>query len=210
MDHKQLPNLVQPDRRSKPVFPWLTTVIDHGTRVVLASTLVARRPNTEIVVATFTEAVAGWRAEEWVGGKPAVLRTDNGSEFQHAAVAERLAVAGTLREFSEPFASRQNPIIERWHETIEAEFCKTMPAYHEGDKDESKKSRFGRKYGDVTRRPTPHQPPAPDRLPPDDARPDEGPGRSVAAEERPAGSRDAPNGPVVLSPDLRYCLALDQ
>jgi putative transposase len=152
MDHKQLPNLVLPDRRSKPVFPWLCTLLDHETRLILASTLVVRRPNTEIVVATFTEGVAGWWAEDgtWVGGKPGVLLTDNGTEFQTEAVAERLTLAGILREFAAPFASRQNGRIERWHETVEAEFCKTMPAYHEGDKDEVKDARFGRKYGDFT------------------------------------------------------------
>lgn len=152
MDHKLLPNLVTPDRRSKPVFPWLSTILDHEHRVVLACTMSRQRPNTEIVVATFAEAVAGWHAEDgtWVGGKPAVLLTDNGEEFQTEAVAERLAVAGVLREYSAPFASRQNGRIERWHETIEAEFCKTMPAYHEGDQDEKKSSRFGRGYGDAT------------------------------------------------------------
>ena len=150
MDHKHVPVLVRKDKRHKPSFPWLTTLIEVRHRVVLASALTVETPGTDTAAATFAEGVAGQYAEDgtWFGGKPGVFLTDNGRDFQAEAVGERLAVAGVLREFTVPFGSRMNAELERWHETVEAEQFKQEPGYHEGDLDEDKKSRFGRKYPD--------------------------------------------------------------
>jgi transposase InsO family protein len=150
MDHKHVPVLLLKDGRYKPHFAWITTLFEVRHRVVLACALTVESPNTEVACATFAEGAAGWYAEDgtYVGGKPAVLLTDNGREFQAEAIAERLAVAGMLREFTVPFGSRMNAELERWHETIEAEFFAQQPGYHGGDKDEKKASRFGRQHPD--------------------------------------------------------------
>lgn len=150
MDHKHVPVLLLKDGRYKPHFAWITTLFEVRHRVALACALTVESPNTEVACATFAEGVAGWHAEDgtFVGGKPSVLLTDNGREFQAEAIAERLAVAGMLREFTVPFGSRMNAELERWHETIESEFFAKQPGYHGGDKDERKESRFGRQHPD--------------------------------------------------------------
>jgi transposase InsO family protein len=61
MDHTKLPIMVVPERGSTPVFPWLTTVIDLRTRVVLAWVLTAHDPGIEQSASALAEAILGRR-----------------------------------------------------------------------------------------------------------------------------------------------------
>lgn len=134
-DHTSLPIMVVQSRGStSPVWPWLTTVIDLKSRVVLAYKLTAHVPKTEDSVDALVEAVDGWYTEDdvFVGGKPEFIRSDRGGDYISKALALNLINLDIARQFTEPYSSWQNGRVERINGTIDTDFAPSVPGFHPG------------------------------------------------------------------------------
>jgi transposase InsO family protein len=151
VDHTQLPNWVRlPDGTC--VKPWLTTVLDAATRMVLAFTLSPYSPNTEVSVETVALAAEGFTTEDgvFVGGQPLSLHSDRGSDLATHAMTIGLIEHGTSRSFTEAYTPEQNGRIERWHGVIKREVCPGLPGF----------DRTAWEPSDPRRDPTPRDPAA--------------------------------------------------
>ncbi len=88
-DHKQLPIVVLPPR-GPALKPWLTTVVDDGTRALLGWTL-AVTPHTGTVLTAFHMALVYDVERGPFGAVPTLVRVDRGLEFAAGAVYDVLA-----------------------------------------------------------------------------------------------------------------------
>lgn len=133
-DHTALPIMVIPMRGTKPVWPWLTTLIDFKTRVVLAYKLTIHTPTTEDSLDVFLEGVYGWFTNDgvFVGGKPNFLRTDRGGDYLSHLLSKNLIDLSIGRQFTEPYSSWQNGRTEALNGTIDEDFAPTVPGFHPG------------------------------------------------------------------------------
>jgi len=113
------------------VKPWMTTVLDAATRMVLAFTISPYSPTTEESVETVALAAEGFITEDgvFVGGQPQVLHSDRGSDLVTRAMTVGLIEQGTGRSFTEAYSPQQNGKIERWHRTIKGEVLPLLPGY---------------------------------------------------------------------------------
>lgn len=137
MDHTKLPIQILPERGSKPVFPWLTTVVDLRTRVVLAWLLTDHDAVIEDNVSVLAEAIMGQETEHgFVGGKPEFLRTDRGGDFVSEALTRGLLRLDVERQFTEPYSSWQNGRVERLNGTIDRDFAPGCVGYFPGGEEE--------------------------------------------------------------------------
>lgn len=137
MDHTKLPIQILPERGTKPIFPWLTTVIDLRTRVVLAWLLTAHDARIEDSVSALAEAILGQQTEDgFVGGKPEFLRTDRGGDFVSEALTRGLLRIDVERQFTEPYSSWQNGRVERLNGTIDRDFAPECVGYFPGGEEE--------------------------------------------------------------------------
>ncbi len=137
MDHTKLPIMVLPERGSAPIFPWLTTVIDLRTRVVLAWVLTPHDPGIEQSASALAEAILGQQTERgFVGGKPEFLRTDRGGDFVSEALTRGLLRLDVERQFTEPYSSWQNGRVERLNGTIDRDFAPSCVGYFPGGEEE--------------------------------------------------------------------------
>lgn len=137
MDHTLLPVQVILERGTKPVFVWLTVVMDLKTRVVLAWLLTPHTPLIEDSTAVLADAIDGWECERgFVGGKPEFLRTDRGSDFVSDAMNRGLLRIDVQRQFTEPYASWQYGRVERLHGTIDREFAPKQPGFFKGGEED--------------------------------------------------------------------------
>lgn len=137
-DHTKLPIAVLPSRGStKPVFPWLTTVVDLKTRVVLSYKLTLHTPKTEDSLDALVEAINGFYTEGgvFVGGKPEFIRSDRGGDYISTALALNLLNLDIGRQFTEPYSSWQNGRVERINGTLDTDFAPTIPGFHPGGED---------------------------------------------------------------------------
>ena len=89
LDHKKLPILLLP-RRGPAVKPWLTSVIDDGTRVLLGWAITLT-PSTATVLTALRMALTHDEQRGPFGAVPARTRIDRGLEFAAQAVTEALA-----------------------------------------------------------------------------------------------------------------------
>lgn len=133
-DHTALPIQVIPERGTKPVWPWLTTLVDLATRALLAYKVTLHTPNSQDNIDVFLEAVKGWETEDgvFVGGKPNFLRTDRGGDYISDLLAHNLFNLDVGRQFTEPYSSWQNGRVEALNGTIDEDFAPTMPGFHSG------------------------------------------------------------------------------
>lgn len=151
LDHKVVSCLVLPSRKhKKAIFPVVTCHLDWRHRIVKSAFVTFGSPNAETVIAAYAEGVLGWHAADgtFVGGRPEGFLTDNAREMLTEAANERISLTGTVRDYSPSYGSRGNPIVERFHLTMETDWLMTQPGFHQGDKDEVKDSRFGRQHLD--------------------------------------------------------------
>lgn len=134
MDHTKLPVRVRyPDGTVDK--PWMTTVMDSATRMILAITVGPDTPTTEESVETIAVAVEGYTSEEtgFVGGVPGALLSDRGGDLITRAMTLGLIEQGIDRRFTEGYAPNQNGRIERWHRTIKEEHCPKLPGFARED-----------------------------------------------------------------------------
>lgn len=134
IDHTLLPVWVLLSDGSV-VKPWMTTVLDAATRMVMAVTISPFSPTTEESVETIALAAEGFTTEEgdFVGGQPQMLHSDRGGDLVTRAMTLGLIEAGTGRSFTEAYTPQQNGKIERWHRTLKAEALPLLPGYDRTD-----------------------------------------------------------------------------
>lgn len=115
--------------------PWMTTVLDAATRMVLAFTLSPTVPTLEETVETLAVAAEGYTTEDgmFVGGRPRALMSDRGGDLVTHAVTVGLLGHNVERRFTEAYTPHQNGRIERWHRTLKEEVCTSLPGYDRSD-----------------------------------------------------------------------------
>ncbi|TPG17053.1 DDE-type integrase/transposase/recombinase [Pedococcus bigeumensis] len=115
--------------------PWMTTVLDAGTRMVLSVTISPNDITLEDVVENVALAAEGFTTEDgiFVGGKPDAIMSDRGGDLVTEAMTTQLVALGIQRRFTEAYTPHQNGRIERWHGTIKREVCPRLPGYDRSD-----------------------------------------------------------------------------
>lgn len=136
MDHTPLDILAMDEDTGTVCRPYLTTLMDMGTR--RGAVTVCRVPNQNTVLWTLAKAILAW-------GNPGNLYVDNGKDFRAAAVTggkrrrhalhldegrvrslcDRLAIQA---HFATNYNAQAKP-IERWHRTIEQNVAVFFESY---------------------------------------------------------------------------------
>ena len=142
-DHTQLEVHVMAPHLTAPVRPWLTWLIDAGTRYVVAWALSTERPTRGTVLAAIRMGVSENQAQGPTHGRPDMLVWDNGLEFTANAVTEAGARLGALTVNTYPYSPSKKPKIERINLTIERELLARLPHYTNGPKKKDGSSYFG-------------------------------------------------------------------
>lgn len=136
MDHTPLDILALDEESGRVCRPYLTTLMDMGTR--RGCVTVCRQPNQNTVLWTLAKAILAW-------GNPANLYVDNGKDFRAAAVTggkkRRISLAldegrcrslcdrlGIQAHFATNYNAQAKP-IERWHRTIEQNLAPLFESY---------------------------------------------------------------------------------
>lgn len=133
MDHKNLPILVLPPR-GPAVTPWLTTVIDDGTRA-LVGWAISITPHSGTVLTAVRMALLSDPARGPFGAVPARVRMDRGLDFAAQAVKEALAALVIDPHRLPEFTPHRKGKVERIHLTIDQTLLCTMPGYTDGPRD---------------------------------------------------------------------------
>ena len=145
MDHKQLPILVLPPR-GPAVCPWLTSVIDDGTRV-LVGWAIALTPHTGTVLTALRMALTADQTRGPFGAVPAMVRVDRGLEFAAGAVRDVLAALCVDPHRLPGFTPHRKGKVERIHQTIEQTLLTGLPRFTKGPRDAA-----GRLHGPLSDR----------------------------------------------------------
>ncbi|MEV3986912.1 Mu transposase C-terminal domain-containing protein [Nonomuraea sp. NPDC049758] len=140
MDHKALPILVLPPR-GPAVCPWLTSVIDDGTRSLLGWAI-ALSPHTGTVLTALRMALVYDPARGPYGAVPAGYRIDRGLEFAATAVRDVFAALCVTSHRLPGYQPHRKGKIERLHRTIDQTLLCTLPGFTEGPRDAA-----GKLYG---------------------------------------------------------------
>lgn len=137
MDHKNLPILVLPPRGGA-VTPWLTTVIDAGSRA-LVGWAIALTPHSGTILTAVHMALTFDPERGPFGAVPQAVLYDRGLDFAAKSVGDALAALvidpHRLPEFSPHLKGK----VERIHLTIDQTLLCTLPGYTEGPRDASGK-----------------------------------------------------------------------
>ncbi|WP_412734295.1 Mu transposase C-terminal domain-containing protein [Krasilnikovia sp. MM14-A1259] len=145
MDHKQLPILVLPPR-GPAVCPWLTSIIDDGTRALVGWTI-ALTPHTGTVLTALRMALLVDETRGPFGAIPAMVRVDRGLEFAAQAVKDALAALCVDSHRLPGFHAHRKGKIERIHQSIEQTLLCGLPGYTKGPRDAA-----GRLHGPLSDR----------------------------------------------------------
>lgn len=133
LDHKQLPVLVLPPR-GPAVCPWLTSVIDDGTRA-LVGWAIALTPHTGTVLTALRMALVVDEQRGPFGAVPAMVRVDRGLEFAAEAVKDALAALCVQSHRLPAFHAHRKGKIERIHQTMEQTLLCGLPGFTKGPRD---------------------------------------------------------------------------
>lgn len=136
-DHTKLPIRVIPEKGTKPVFPWLSVLMDLKTRAILCWVITAHEQDTDDNLALLAEGIRGREVEGrgFLGGLPEFLRTDRGGDYISDALALGLVRLDVTHKFTEAYSSNQNGRVERVHRRIDDEFAPTQVGYQDGGED---------------------------------------------------------------------------
>ncbi len=145
LDHKELPILVLP-RRGRAVKPWLTSVVDDGTRALLGWA-VTLTPTTATVLTALRMALTHDPVRGPFGAVPAAARVDRGLEFAAEAVTDALAALCVAPNRLPGYTPHRKGKIERLHLTIEQTLLCGLPGYTKGPRDAA-----GRLHGPLSDR----------------------------------------------------------
>jgi putative transposase len=145
LDHKQLPMLVLPPR-GPAVCPWLTSVVDDGTRAVVGWAI-ALTPHTGTVLTALRMALAVDETRGPFGAVPAMVRVDRGLEFAAEAVRDVLAALCIDFHRLPGYHAHRKGKVERIHQTIEQTLLGGLPGFTNGPRDAA-----GRLHGPLSDR----------------------------------------------------------
>ncbi|WP_281154664.1 transposase [Streptomyces sp. HYC2] len=142
MDHKQLPILVLPPK-GKALAPWLTTVVDDGTRALLGWAI-AVTPTSGTVLTAMRMALTHEPDISPFGAVPELVRIDRGLEFAASAVKEVLGGLAVVMHRLPAFTPHRKGKVERLNLTIEQMLISQLPGFTGGPRDAG-----GRLYGPI-------------------------------------------------------------
>ncbi|MFE9827013.1 Mu transposase C-terminal domain-containing protein [Streptomyces sp. NPDC005791] len=142
MDHKQLPILVHPPK-GKPISPWMTTIVDDGTRALLGWSL-AVSPHAGTVLTAMRMALVHDPGVSPFGAVPSRVRIDRGLEFAAGTIKDVMAALCVTVHRLPAFMPHRKGKVERVNLTIEQTLISLMPGFTGGPRDAS-----GRLYGPV-------------------------------------------------------------
>lgn len=138
MDHQEFPVWVLPaGRSSRPLKPWVTTIIDDATRVIMAVLVTVERPNSTSVAVALADAMrpkATTLPGVLLGGVPLAVLTDNGGEFRSEQVVGMLRRLGVASKRSYPYMKHLNGKAERVQQTMQHELGQRLPGWANGPK----------------------------------------------------------------------------
>jgi len=144
-DHKQLPLLVVPPR-GPALRPWVTTVLDDGTRA-LVGWAISVVPHTGTVLTALRMGLVADPARGPFGGVPALVRLDRGLDFAAAAVDDALAALCVRAHRLPGYQPHRKGKVEKIHQTIEQTLLCGLPGYTDGPRDAA-----GHLYGPISDR----------------------------------------------------------
>jgi putative transposase len=142
MDHKNLPIVVLLPR-GRSTTPWVTTIIDTGTRALLGWA-VALTPSSATVLTALRMALVYEPERSPFGAVPALVRYDRGLEFAAQAVQDALRALCVEATRLPGFQPHLKGKVERHNWTIDQMFLSGLPGYTEGPRDAS-----GHLYGPI-------------------------------------------------------------
>jgi putative transposase len=145
LDHKELPILLLP-LRGRAVKPWLTSVVDDGTRALLGWAITLT-PNTGTVLTALRMALTHDPTRGPFGAVPAGVRVDRGLEFAAQAVKDALAALCVDPNRLPGYTPHRKGKVERLHLTIEQTLLCGLPGYTKGPRDAA-----GRLHGPLSDR----------------------------------------------------------
>ncbi|MFD7258403.1 Mu transposase C-terminal domain-containing protein [Streptomyces sp. NPDC059874] len=142
MDHKQLPILLSRPK-GKPVCPWMTTIVDDGTRALVGWAL-AVTPHTGTVLTAMRMALLYDPEVSPFGAVPSKVRIDRGLEFAAGPVRDVLAALAVVPHRLPAYQPHRKGKVERVNLTIEQTLISHLPGFTGGPRDAA-----GRLYGPV-------------------------------------------------------------
>ncbi|WP_242911480.1 Mu transposase C-terminal domain-containing protein [Actinomadura terrae] len=140
LDHKQLPVLVLPPRGTA-VCPWLTTIVDDGTRA-LVGWAISLTPHAGTVLTAIRMALVYDPARGPFGAVPASFRIDRGLEFAARAVGDVFAALCVTGHRLPAYQPHRKGKVERLHATIDTTLMSGLPGFTGGPRDAA-----GKLYG---------------------------------------------------------------
>lgn len=142
MDHKQLPILVLPPKGAA-LSPWLTTVVDDGTRALLGWAI-AITPTAGTVLTAMRMAMLHEPEVSPFGAVPERVRIDRGLEFAAGAVKEVLGGLAVVVHRLPAFTPYRKGKVERVNLTIVQTLISQLPGFTDGPRNAS-----GKLYGPI-------------------------------------------------------------
>ncbi|MEU1485799.1 Mu transposase C-terminal domain-containing protein [Streptomyces sp. NPDC005752] len=142
MDHKQIPLVVLPPK-GKAICPWITTVVDDGTRALLGWA-VAVTPTSATVFTAMRMAMLHEPDLSPFGAVPERVRIDRGLEFAADAVKASLGTLAVVVHRLPAFTPHRKGKVERLNLTIEQMLISQLPGFTGGPRDTG-----GKLYGPV-------------------------------------------------------------
>jgi putative transposase len=137
-DHQQFPVWVLPNgRSSRPVKPWVTTIVDDATRYVMAVLVTVEEPTATTVGVALADAARTKPTTDpnvVVGGLPVSLGSDNGGEFRSGQYKTMLRRLDISPRHTFPYLKHINGKAERVQQTMQHELGKVLPGYADGPK----------------------------------------------------------------------------
>ncbi|MGB1583905.1 MAG: Mu transposase C-terminal domain-containing protein [Solirubrobacterales bacterium] len=130
-DHKRLEIEVIPPGHTQPSIPWVTWLIDVGTRYI-GGWAISLRPTRGEVLSIIRQGVESRPEKGPLHGVPDTIVWDNGLEFTAKAVAQCAQMLGSYPFAVFPYSPEKKPMIERVNQTVEVELLKSLPFYTEG------------------------------------------------------------------------------
>ncbi|MEU6664005.1 transposase family protein [Streptomyces sp. NPDC046821] len=147
MDHKQLPILVLPPK-AKALAPWLTAVVDDGTRALLGWAIaiaiaiaIATAPTSGTVLTAMRMALTHEPDLSPFGAVAELVRIDRGLEFAAGAIKEVLGGLAVVMHRLPVFTPHRKGKAERLNLTIEQMLISRLPG--------GPREAAGRLYGPV-------------------------------------------------------------
>lgn len=132
LDHTELPIWVVPCGHKVAVRPWLTVVLDRGTRYPLSWVVTFGRPSAQEVRACLVQAMTLRTAPDGstiVGGLPLRAVWDRGLEFLAASVTESCLRLSVIPVALPAYSPHLKPHLERLWRFLKERLLPTLPGY---------------------------------------------------------------------------------